>query len=123
MKTVNLTGSSGTTYKCEVYPMSMFGSFDDLKGVKAVYMFARARRDAQTKKFKFEAAVYVGETKDVHGRLDEGHHQIDCIREKEANRIYIYRDEEDASLRKKKGRLQIEQDLKQRYDPECQRET
>ena len=83
----------------------------------------RARRDAQTGKIKFKAAVYVGQTKDVHSRLDEGHHQIDCIREKGANRIYIYRDEGDASLRKKEGRLQIERDLKQRYDPECQRET
>lgn len=81
MSTINLTGSSGTTYKCEVYPMSTFGSFDDLEGVKAVYMFARARRDALTRKIKFEA-VYVGQTKDVHSRLDEGHHQIDCIREK-----------------------------------------
>ena len=120
MPTVKLTGSSGSTYKCEVYPMCMFGSFSGLAEVKAVYMFARVERDARTGKRK-SVAIYVGETEDVNDRLDEDHHQIDCIREKGATHIFIYRDEEDTSLKKKKGRLKIEDDLKKRYHPECQR--
>ena len=113
MQTVLLKGKSGTTYKCEVYRMSMLGSFDQLEEVKAVYVFFRAP----------QACIYVGETKDVNDRLSEDHHQIDCIREKKATHILIYRDGKDSSLKKKSGRLKIEKDLKDRYDPECQQES
>ena len=98
--------------------MSMFGSFDDLEEVEAVYMFARVWRDAQTRRGKCRA-VYVGETKDVDDRLDEDHHQIDCIRGKKATHIFIYRDEDDVLLSLKDHRLFIEADL-MCYRLECQ---
>lgn len=76
MQTITLEGTTGSAYEFEIYPMSMFGSFDHLEHVEAVYVFARQKSN---KKFR---AVYIGETKNVDDRLDEDHHQIDCIREK-----------------------------------------
>lgn len=116
-----LTGSTGSTYEVEVYPMSKFGSFFDLDEIEAVYMFVRITTDAQTRKRKFRA-VYVGETKDVNDRLREGHHRIADIRKRAATHIFIYRDEEDASLESEDGRRFIENDLIQRYRPLCQKE-
>ena len=111
---------NGVTYETEIHPMTKFGSFDDLDGVEAVYMFARVKTDAQTRKGKFQA-VYVGETGDVNDRLRETHHQIACIRRKKATHIFIYRDEDDALLKEDDGRRSIEDDWIQRYRPECQR--
>ena len=117
-----LKGISGLTYEAEIYPMSELGSFDDLDGVEAVYMFARLTLNAQTQKRKIKA-VYIGETKNVHKRLREEHHRMVDIRERKATLIIIhrYRDEEDALLKTKWGRGFIENDLIQRYRPECQR--
>ena len=113
MQTITLKGTMGSTYEFEIYPMSRFGSFDCLESVEAVYVFARQKSN---KKFR---AVYIGETKNVDDRLDEDHHQIDCIREKKATHIFIYRDEEDPLLEEAYYRRIIEDDL-MHYRPECQ---
>ena len=81
MRTVTLTGSTGSTYKFEIYSINKLGSFDDLEEVEAVYMFARVTTDARMQRRKFRA-VYIGETEDVKGRLDTGHHRIADIKKK-----------------------------------------
>ena len=108
------------TYECEMHPMSMFGSFDDMEEVKAVYMFARVRKDSGTNRWTFRA-VYIGETKDVKDRLRAAHHRIDDIRQKRATHIFVYRDENDPLLDEAEDRRLIEADL-MHYRPLCQPE-
>ena len=117
METLN---ANGVDYEIEIHPMTKFGSFDDLDGVEAVYMFARVKTDVQTRKRKFRA-VYIGETENVNNRLRRTHHKIDCIRKKRATHIFIYRDEDDVLLKEDDDRRSIENDWIQRYKPECQR--
>ena len=102
-------------YEFVAYPISRLGKLKDLKGVKAVYVFLRAKKK---EKVKF---IYIGETKNVYERLDSGHHRYKCIKKEGATHILIHMDENNPLLRTKEGRQFVEDDL-MHYRPACQPE-
>lgn len=106
----------GLEYEFEVYPYSKMGEFDgeEFEETEAVYAFARFNK--QTKKFRI---VYIGETKNLSERLTSSHHQKDCIEREGSTHVLIHKDMTNPLLWNKDTREFMEEDL-MHYRPLCQ---
>ncbi len=106
--TVTFRGQSGTKYEFTAY--SRDTSFS---AVGAVYfMTKRTKKDEGG----FEHVhIYVGETGDLSDR-PLNHHRKACFDREGANCVCVYTES------KKSERLKIETDLREFYDPSCNRE-
>ena len=105
--TVVLTGASGKKYELSVYPRA-----DLFKHLGAVYVLAKRIPHADSGDYTW---IYVGETGDLSQRPVAQAHKT-CIDEQEANSICLLIEQNDAA------RKVIAADLRQAYDPPCNRE-
>ena len=122
---LTVEGKSGTKYSLEVFPLSKLGSFPD---VDMVYVFTKRRKKKENGKQVYRhKVVYVGESGvseakgrkkgDPDTRLTKDHEKLACIEKEGATHIGTYSG--DSELATKKGRLKIEKDLVDAYDPPC----
>jgi len=103
---ITYQGASGKDYIFKVYEKST--TFND---VGAVYLITKS----QYKKAKdrwYHSLIYIGQTQDLSARFDN-HHKENCFKEKQYNRICVYR------VNGEKTRLKVEKDLLDNYDPPC----
>jgi len=108
LNTMTLTGASGTKYVFNVYPRS-----DTFKAVGAVYFLSV--RTAKPDGSGTHNWVYVGETGDLSER-PLNHHRKACFDRHGSNAILLHVEGDH------KKRLTIETDLREAYDPPCNRQ-
>ena len=104
---ITLTGASGKTYELGVYPRA-----DLFKHLGAVYALAKRIPHADGADYTW---IYVGETADLSQRPLDAAHKA-CIDAQEANSLCLLIEQNEAV------RQVIAADLKQAYDPPCNRE-
>lgn len=105
LKTLTLTGASGTKYDFTMYPFDVV-----LPPVAALYVVTK--RTAKSDGTGTHRTLYVGETGNLNARF-ANHHQAACFGRHGANRVGVHRDSSQRS------RLAKEQDLLAAYDPPC----
>lgn len=105
---ITLTGKSGTKYAFNVWPRS-----DTFNAVGAVY-FMTVRTVGSNGNGTHDF-IYVGETGDLSDR-PLNHHRKACFDRHKANCILTH------SQADGKKRLAIEKDLREAYNPTCNRE-
>ena len=105
LATVKFTGKSGTPYEFNVYPFNTI-----FKDVPAVYFVTK--RYQNDKGGYSHDEIYVGETHDLSDRFDN-HHKADCFAYHDANAICVHQEGNH------KKRLEIESDLRDKYNPPC----
>jgi len=106
---MTLTGKSGTKYEFNVYPRT-----DTFNAIGAVY-FMTKRRVADLQRGGIHTWVYVGETGDLSDR-PLNHERKPCFDKNGANCLLIY------SEKNRDMRLKIEADLRNAYNPPCNRQ-
>lgn len=106
--TITLTGKSGTKYGFNVYPRS-----NEFNAVGAVYFMTKRVEDQQGK--GTHTWVYVGETGDLSDR-PLNHERKPCFDKNGANCLLIYAE------KNRDTRLKIEVDLRNAYNPPCNRQ-
>ena len=108
LSTMTLTGASGAEYAFNVYPRS-----DTFKALGAVYFMSV--RTVKTDGTGSHTWVYVGETGDLSKR-PLNHHRKACFDRQGANALLIHAQSDRST------RLAIETDLREAYDPPCNRQ-
>ncbi len=108
LASITLTGKSGTKYPFDVYPRS-----DEFKALGAVYFMTKRVKDSDGN--GNHTFIYVGETGDLSDR-PLNHHRTECFDRHGANCVLIHLEGNRTT------RLAIEKDLREAYDPPCNRE-
>lgn len=93
---INATGTSSTTYTFYLYPLDT-----KFQAKGGVYIILRDN-----------TALYIGQSDDLSSRFDF-HHKANCWRSRQANRMAAVAEADPDK------RLEIEADLIDSYDPEC----
>jgi hypothetical protein len=106
--TITLTGKSGTTYELGFYPRS-----DTFKALGAVYV--QSKRTLKPDGTGNHDMIYVGQTGDLSSR-PLNHERKACFDKHGADHLLLYLEENE------KKRFEIETDLRQAYDPVCNRQ-
>lgn len=109
MDTVNWKGVSGATYSMQICTFGI--AFKETAGV---YVFCYQGTD------QLWYAVYVGECENFNDRLNlrlEKHHRWDCIKRHGATRVCCF-----PVSGGKSARTAVETDIRQLYDPPCNRQ-
>jgi hypothetical protein len=108
LATISFTGKSGRKYEFTVYSRDT-----EFKDLGAVYFMTKRVVDKDGKATHDE--IYVGQT-DSLKRRPLNHERKPCFDKHKADCVCVYLEEE------KKTRLAIETDLRERYDPPCNRQ-
>ena len=106
--TITLTGKSKERYMFNVYPRD-----DEFNAIGAVYFMTHRREDKDGG--GKHAFIYVGETGDLSDR-PLNHERKKCFDNHDANCVLIHAES------KRARRLEIETDLREAYDPPCNRQ-
>lgn len=104
--TLTLKGASGATYSFDVYPADANWA----ENIACVYYVSK--RTEKPGGGGSHTAIYVGETEDLKDRHAD-HHKQKCFEKHGYNCISIHHE------KSAKARLQIEEDLREAYDPPC----
>ena len=106
--TVTFNGVSGNSYEFTAYSRDTV-----FKAVGAVYFVTK--RTTKKDGGASHTRIYVGETGDLSSR-PLNHHRKACFDEHNANCVCIYTETDE------NRRLEIETDLRQNYNPPCNRQ-
>lgn len=106
--TMTLSGKSGSKYEFAVYPRAT-----TFKALGALYFMTK--RTLKPEGGGSHAMIYVGETSDLSNR-PLNHHRKQCFDRKGADTVCILVESD------RDRRLAIETDLRQNYDPPCNRQ-
>lgn len=106
---VTLTDTAGTKYTFRTYDLQT--SFNP---IAALYVFTRRTKNRNAQGYSHEI-IYIGETGDIEERFGN-HHRAHCIKNHKANCVGFLR--ESAARTRKRW----ETNLRNTYDPPCNRE-
>ncbi len=106
--TITLTGKTGTKYELGVYPRT-----DSFKALGAVYV--QSKRTPKPDGTGTHDMIYVGQTNDLSDR-PLNHERKACFDKHGADHLLLYLKSD------KQKRINVETDLRQAYDPPCNRQ-
>jgi predicted GIY-YIG superfamily endonuclease len=101
--TIALTGKSGTAYQFNIYPRSA-----KFAAVGVAYVMAKQNGNNYI-------LIYIGQTGDASQR-PFNHHRKDCFDRHGVDHVLIRAENDE------KTRVTVETDLRQTYDPPCNRQ-
>ena len=104
-RTVTYTGESGSKYTFTAYSRD-----SDFNAVGAVYFITR--RTGNDEGGYSHTKIYVGETSDLSSR-PLSHHRKECFDKHQANCVCLLVEDDHET------RLEIELDLRRKYNPPC----